>query len=376
MDTEELFVHLVVALVYVVLAAAPFIALWLGWRWLSGTLLFEERTRCFLALLDLGLQEGRTAEQTVLSLGATGGVAELGEKFPLLARAIRQGKRLSDALDEVPDFLPPRVCAMLRVGEELGDVRKVLPAAEAVPAAATGTTRTLTNNLVVLLFVSPVGPLLLAFLAIWIFPKLNMIAQEMLPDGSAWSPLLFETSLIVAWIIASLWMVLASGSWLGRLLRRAGSTLPDHFDYLLPWRRKRMQRDFSTMFALLLDAGLPEARALDLAAGCAANARFRAQATRALRELEQGATLTEAISTFGQADEFGWRLRNAAVPDRGFVAALAGWHDALAAKAFQQQQAVSQLITTGFVLLNGVMVGLVALGLFELLLAVFEEAAL
>lgn len=144
----------------------------------------------------------------------------------------------------------------------------------------------------------------------------------------------------------------------------------------MPWRRLRMQRDFSTMLALLLDDGVPEAKALRLAAGCAANVRCRAAADRAVHELEQGARLPEAVRDLGGAGEFGWRWRNAAVRGHGFAAALAGWHEALAAKAFQRQQAASQLVSTGFVLLNGVMVGLVALGLFELLVAVFEEAAL
>ncbi len=375
MDPEELIVRLVAGLVYMVLAAAPFAIVWLGWHWLGTTLAREERARCFLGLLDLGLKQGHTPEQTILSL-AGAGVCELGKDFPSLARTVQSGQRLSNALNDVPKFLPPPVRAMLRVGEELGDLRKVLPAAGAAPTTAAGTTQTITNSLVVLIFVSPVGPLLLAFLAVWVFPKLKMIASDMLPDGSAWSPALFDASLTLAWLIAGLWVVLVFGDWLGRLLRGLGSSLPDRLEFLLPWCRKRMQRDFSTMFALLLDAGVTESKAVRLAATCTANARFRAQAERAVTELEQGAKLTEAVRQFGDADEFGWRLRNAAAPGRGFAAALAGWHEALAAKAFQQQQAASQLITTGFVLLNGVMVGLVALGLFELLLAVFEEAAL
>jgi type II secretory pathway component PulF len=135
-----------------------------------------------------------------------------------------------------------------------------------------------------------------------------------------------------------------------------------------------MQRNFSSMLALLLDAGVPEAKALRLAAGCAVNSQFRARAEQAAIELERGVKLTDAVGVFGNSNEFSWRLRNAAAPGRGFAAALAGWHEALAAKAFQQQQAASQLITTGFVILNGVMVGLVALGLFTLLIAILEEA--
>jgi type II secretory pathway component PulF len=216
----------------------------------------------------------------------------------------------------------------------------------------------------------------MSILAIWIFPKLNMVALDMLPDGSAWLPTLFETSMMIAWVIGGLWMLLVFGNGLEVLLRRLHSSLPDAVDFLLPWRRKRMLRDFSMMLALLLDAGLPETKAVDLAAGCAANEKFRAQASRARRELENGVKLTDAVRVFGHTNEFVWRLRNAAVPSSGFVAALAGWHETLAAKAFQQQQTASQLVTTGFVFLNGLMVGSVALGLFQLLIAILEESVL
>ena len=37
--------------------------------------------------------------------------------------------------------------------------------------------------------------------------------------------------------------------------------------YLLPWRRKRLQRDFSTMLAILLDSGVPESEAFEASRG-------------------------------------------------------------------------------------------------------------
>jgi len=261
----------------------------------------------------------------------------------------------------VEDLVP-----LIAIGEELGELLKVLPACQAALTGARGRTQSITNNLVVLMFVSPLGPLVLAVLAVWIFPKLKAIAMDMASGTSAWSGPLFDGSIAVAWFIAAAWFLF----WFGNL------ALPDRVEFLLPWRRKRMQRDFSTMFSLLLDAGVPEARALRLGAECAANSGFLERAQRAAAELQQGAKLPEAARRLDDAGEFAWRLRNAAAPRGSFAAALEGWHEALDAKAFQQQQTASQLVTTGFVLLNGVMVSLVALGLFRLLLAILDEAAL
>jgi hypothetical protein len=95
-----------------------------------------------------------------------------------------------------------------------------------------------------------------------------------------------------------------------------------------------------------------------------------------VRDLQAGIKLTEAVRWLDDAGEFRWRLRNAAEPRAGFFAALAGWHESLEARAFHQEQAVSQTITSGLVLLNGLMVGLVALGMFRLILALLEEAIL
>ena len=367
MDPDDLIQPLILGFVYLILAAVPLALLWCGWVWLSSALNREERARCFLNLLELGLQQGRSPEQTIRSLADERvGLEELGKHFPTLAEAVRRGARLGAALDAVPKFLPRQVRAMLRVGEELGDWRKVLPACRATLTGACGETQTISNNIVVLMFVSPLGPIVLSVLAVWVFPKLKDVARDMGSDTPVWSGALFEGSTALAWFIAAAWFLF----WLGSL------NLPQRLEFLLPWRRKRMQRDFSTMFSQLLDAGVPEARALRLGAECAANSTFLERADRAAADLQQGAKLPEAARRLDDAGEFAWRLRNAAAPGGSFAVALEGWHEALAAKAFQQQQTASQLVTTAFVFLNGVMVSLVALGLFRVLLGILEEAAL
>jgi type II secretory pathway component PulF len=138
----------------------------------------------------------------------------------------------------------------------------------------------------------------------------------------------------------------------------------------LPWRRKRLQRDFSAMLAMLLDAGVTEAEAVRLAAGCTANEILIARSDAVAAELAAGAPLTAAVAALDDSGEFRWRLENAAHGHGGFHAALAGWHEALTARAYQQEQAASQLVTTGLVLLNGVVVGVICVGVFQALAAV------
>ena len=61
--------------------------------------------------------------------------------------------------------------------------------------------------------------------------------------------------------------------------------------------------------------------------------------------------------------------------DRTFGEAT-GWFEALDAKAFQQEQAAAQTLTTALVLWNGFVVGAFVIGMFNLLTNMVEEAVL
>ena len=95
-----------------------------------------------------------------------------------------------------------------------------------------------------------------------------------------------------------------------------------------------------------------------------------------MADLERGTALTEAVHRLDPSGEFRWRLENAAAGPGRFLAALDGWHEALAAKAYQLEQTAAQLITTGLVLINGLFVGSLAVGVFMLLIGILEHAAL
>jgi type II secretory pathway component PulF len=156
---------------------------------------------------------------------------------------------------------------------------------------------------------------------------------------------------------------------LWNFIGRPLAPLRDRILYALPWRRRRLQRDFCATLSLLLDAELPEPAAITLAAEATANHVFVKRARRALEDLAAGRPLQTALGRFDKDGEFSWRLANAAAQHGGFLPALSGWMEALDAKAFQQEQTASQLITTGLVLCNGLVVGLIATGVFSVLIS-------
>src|SRR5580692_9445543 len=127
------------------------------------------------------------------------------------------------------------------------------------------------------------------------------------------------------------------------------------------------------MLALLLDGAVPAAEAVRLAGESTANEICRRRARRVIAALQTGAKLAEAVRTFDDTGEFHWRLTNATHAHGGFLGALRGWHEALDAKAFQQEETATHALTSGLVILNGIVVGLIAIGMYGMLVMLLRQ---
>ncbi len=364
---------------------APLLFFSLGFYWLvTLPLRRQERSRFVLDLLETGFRQGRSPEATIAAISATRD-RSVGVRFHLLAAHVESGLAFTDALARVPSLASPQVAAMLRVGERLGDIRKVFPVCRGMLKDANSQMRNAVNYVLLLALVgTPIVPIVLGFLRIEVDPKLGAIAASYGVDPH---PLGLMRILLLSNWIAAIQMVFAVLVCLGvvaytggpRLRRWMATVLPttcDRLMYRVPWRRKRMRRDFAAMLAMLLDAGVPEATSVQLAAAATANHIFLRQSDLAVRDLQSGRNLPEALRRFDREAEFGWRLANAAHGPDGFTAALSGWIELLDAKAFQQEQSFSQIVSTSLVLLNGLLVALVVLGVFQVLISVTNEVSL
>jgi type II secretory pathway component PulF len=125
---------------------------------------------------------------------------------------------------------------------------------------------------------------------------------------------------------------------------------------------------------VLLDGGVPEAEAVRLAGDSTANEICRRRARRVMAALERGTKLDDAVGGFDDSGEFHWRLTNAIHARGGFLQALRGWHETLDAKAFQQEEAATHAVTSGLVIVNGVLVGLIVTAMFGILIVVVKAA--
>jgi hypothetical protein len=86
--------------------------------------------------------------------------------------------------------------------------------------------------------------------------------------------------------------------------------------------------------------------------------------------------LPEALKVIERSEEFQWRWTSALRAGKDFFAALRGWHETLETRAFQREQAAAHVITSSIVLINGALVGSIAVAVFLIMISIIEEGCL
>jgi hypothetical protein len=166
------------SLFWLLLWFAPLFIFSFGLYWLfTLPLRRQERARFLLDLLETGFRQGQLPEATIAAIAATQD-RSVGVRFHLLAAHVQSGLAFTDALARVPSLASPQVAALLRVGEKLGDVRKVFPVCRGMLRDANSQMRNAVNYLMLLALVgTPIVPLLLATVRNAVMPKFREVAE-------------------------------------------------------------------------------------------------------------------------------------------------------------------------------------------------------
>lgn len=340
-----------------------------------------EKARLFLDLVDDALKRGQSIEGMILSL-AEGKIRTVGIRFHVLAAYIESGLSFEDALKKVPLFLPPQISAMLLAGLKLGDIRRVIPACREILRDHPAGVRSAMHYMILVIFVfSPAFITVAMLTAVFVVPRFEDVAAGLGIKPWLETRLVFENvgalvacEVVVFILLAAVTIAYVGGPRFVQVFQARVFPVVDWMAWHVSWKRKRLQRTFSAMLAVLLDGGVPEVDAVRLAGECTANQICRRRVGCILDGLQQGAKLNDAIRSFDESGEFHWRFTNAIHGRGGFLAALRGWHDALDSKAFQQEEATAHGITTGIVIFNGLLVGLIATAMFGILIVVTRGA--
>lgn len=342
----------------------------------------QERARILIDLLATLENQHRPLAVAIREFSQTKDPA-LGVRFHLLAGYLETGKSFQEAVRHVPRLLPKHIQQALVVGESIGDYRKVIPICHAMLNDAASTVRSAMNHLVLLLFVTLPTVVVLNIFGFTIWPMFQNVVSEFnlrLPpallitmNGLPTIGIMLVGFCLLLYIGATCYI---GGPRLQSWLEAGLSPFTHRATLWVPWRRKRLLRNFSLMLSLLLDENVPEVEAINLAAQSTANRALQQQAKRCATALETGLPLEQAIARLDPTPELGWRLRLAARHAQGFRAALRGWWEWLHAQASRQEQSAAQIIATGIVVFNGLMTTAIACSVFYLLISVIEEGVL
>jgi type II secretory pathway component PulF len=339
-----------------------------------------ERARLFLDLLEGTLDRGQSVEEMILSV-AQSRDRTVGVRFYFLAAYVESGLRFAAALEKVPGFLPPQISAMLAAGDKLGDYKKVLPACREILRDRPVAVRSAVHYLILVVLVfSPAFIVVVMLTTVFVIPKFKEVASGI---GVRWGPeqlfvfgntgWLIGLEVIVSVLLAVAVLVYIGGPQFTRSFKFSQMPVLDWMAWRIPWKQKRLLRTFSAMLSVLLDGGVPEAEAVSLAGACTANEISRRRAQQVIAALQGGVKLDDAVRLFDDSGEFHWRLTNATHARGGFLNALRSWHEALDAKAFQQEEASAHLITSSVVIFNGALVALIATAMFGILVMVLNR---
>lgn len=342
----------------------------------------RERARFILDLFEAALARGDSVERSVVSMAATQDKSP-GVRFHLLAAYLEDGFPLDRALEKVPNLLPKGVVSILSAGIRLGDLKRLLPACKRILKEGASEVQSATNYAVVLLLAfSPLAVWITCCTYVFILPKFEAILKDL---EAAPNPAMTFAIAHPAWIIGpqiamfALMAVTAlfyvGGQRMTGWTRIARWPWADWIAWRVPWKRRRMQRTFSVVLTALLDGGVPEAEAVKLAADGTANEIFKRRAAKVCDSLARGVPLSDAVALLDASGEFRWRLTNA-IHGGSFLSALRGWHEALEAQAFREEQTAAHLATTGMVLFNGFLVCVVALATLGSLVSIIDAGTL
>ncbi len=330
-----------------------------------------ERARLFLDLLEGAMDRGQAVEEMILSV-AQSRDRTVGVHFHVLAAHIENGLNFTEALQRVPRIFPPQILAILAAGQKLGDLKKVLPACREILRDRPESVRSAMHYMILAVLVfSPAFIIVTLMTTTFVIPKFRDVAAGM--GVKVWPETLFVFN-YTAWLLAAsitvtLLIALAVLSYIGgprltRWVKLGRVPIQDWLAWHISWKQKRLLRTFSAMLSVLLDGGVPETEAVSLAGACTANEICRIRSQRILVALAKGVKLDDALRHFDDSGDFHWRMTNAARARGGFLDALRGWHQALDAKAFQQEEATAHLVTSGVVVFNGALVALIATAMF------------
>jgi general secretion pathway protein F len=270
--------------------------------------LFRPRTRFPLALFTQELlallQAGLTLVEAIEALSEKESHGSTRLVLEHVSERLRQGRTLSQAMQELPHAFPPLYIATVRATERTGDLPDALRRYAAYESQLELVRKKVVSASIYPLLLIVVGLLVLLFLLGYVVPRFSAVYEEIQGDLPLMSRLLLELGKFLdanglAFAVALLGTVAlgvrlavtpAARRWLGAKLWKipaVGSRM----------RLYQLARFYRTL-GMLLRGGTPVVAAIDMASGLLAPA-LRPGLARAREAIREGRAISEAMSQHG-----------------------------------------------------------------------------
>jgi type II secretory pathway component PulF len=285
---------------------------------------------------------------------------------------ISSGASFSASIKGTSLYFPPRILRMIEAGEQLGNVRRILPACKTALEESNSKSRARMNFIppfILMLFVSAVIP----FLAVKIIPQMGHVFEEMEIKNTGITSYFLSNAVgiqnYVNFVVSVIyWMLLGFCFAPRKVIQYFERKGP-----FTPWTKKRIRRDFSQVLAMSLHAGVSESDAISMSAKATGSEKMIRKGQHAIDELKNGKKLVDSLKSFDRSGELSWRFAMFQNNDHA-TPCLAGWHESLEARAFKEEQTFAHIISTILILILGTAVGLLAFISFDFLISIIGQS--
>jgi general secretion pathway protein F len=306
-----------------------------------------------------------------------------------IAGEVDHGRALAEVLADYPTVFPPSYRALVAAGERGGSLAAVLEQLRATAELDDSLGRRALGYAMYPLFLFLVLTCAWGFQAVFIIPELETMFREMdLPGGvsplfylalQVLEPLIIGLVAVVAVYLVARFLLGGPASRFAPHFERAGSWLRWHLPLLARYERRRVTAGYALAASHLLEAGVPLAEALEIAAEAAGSRYFGAiahrAAERALEGQPLGAALVAAAAPRRLPSDFIWYLEVGQSSGR-LPEALSRAAESSFARARSALTSIVGLIFPAGVLIMGALVGMTAYTIFHALTSMMNAMAL
>ncbi len=202
---------------------------------------------------------------------------------------------------------------------------------------------------------------------------LSAFSTEFLRLASAYGHATFVPPVLVS-VLACIIILYAGRGIFHRSFEPFSRFIEGHADRIIPYRRQLAEKDFAMNLCALLDAGIPESEAVDLACQSVSRPHWNQKRREAQSLMAGGSALPEVLDSVLEDPSLKWRFRNLlhSVSPRnpGLHGRLLPWAEMVSRKAAAAASMALDILLMGFIFLYGFIIAAMAFAIFDMLSAI------